>query len=71
MPYKAVLPREIEETDETYGLYGIQAVSKSRASGYMITVSVEGHNVEVLLDTGAVVSIVPEKIYREHLSHLP
>ena len=62
---------EVEETDETYGLYGIQAVSKSRASGYMITVSVEGHNVEMLLDTGAVVSIVPEKIYREHLSHLP
>ena len=50
---------EVEETDEeTYGLYGIQAVSKSRASGYMITVSVEGHNVEMLLDTGAVVSIV-------------
>ena len=53
-----------------YG-YGIQVVSKSRASLCMITISVEGHSVEMLLDTGAVVSIVPEKIYREHLSHLP
>ena len=34
-------------------------------------VTVEGHKVNMLIDTGAVVSIVPEQIYKEHLSHLP
>ena len=37
----------------------------------MVTVGVEGHDMEMLLDTGAIVSIVPEKLYRDHLSHLP
>ena len=62
---------EVEE--QTYGLFGIQtcAVSKSVSGAYMVTVEMEGHKVDMLIDTGAVVSIVPEHIYKMHLSQLP
>jgi len=60
---------EVEE--QTFGLYGIQTVTKTGSSGYVVTVDVEGHKVAMLVDTGAVVSIVPEQIYRKYLSHLP
>ena len=66
---KHPLQGEVEE--QTLGLFGIQTVSKSVSSGYMVTVGVEGYEISMLIDTGAVVSIVPEQIYKEHLSHLP
>ena len=31
---------------------------------------VEGHKVDMLIDTGAVVSVVPEWVYKKYLSHL-
>jgi len=59
---------EVEE--QTFGLHGIQTVTKTGPSGYVVTmdVDVEGHKVAMLV---AVVSIVPEQIYRKYLSHLP
>ena len=37
----------------------------------MVSVKVNGHPVDMIVYTGAVVSIVPEHIYRKHLSQLP
>jgi len=61
--------REVEE--QTFGLYGIQTMTKTGSSGYVVTVDAEGHKVTMLADTGTAVSIVPEHIYRKYLSHLP
>ena len=51
--------------------YGIQAVTKSRSSAYMVSVKINGHPSDMLVDTGAVVSIAPEYLCRKHLSQLP
>lgn len=45
--------------------------TKSRSSAYMITVKVNGHMLEMIVDTGAVVSVVPEWMYQKYLAHLP
>ena len=37
----------------------------------MISVKINGHPIDMLVDTGAVVSIAPEYLYRKHLSQLP
>ena len=74
VPYKtAFLSRGGRVEEQTYGIFGIQTrtVSKSRSSGYIVTVEVEGYKVNMLIDTGTVVSIGPEQIYKDHLSHLP
>lgn len=69
---KQIFQGEVEEQEqETYGLYGIKTVTKSRSSAYMITVKVNGHMLEMIVDTGAVVSVVPEWMYQKYLAHLP
>ena len=61
---------EVEE-QETFGLYGIKTVTKAKSSAYMVSVKVNGHPNDMLVDTGPVVSIAPEYIYRKHLTQLP
>ena len=63
---KNVFQGEVEE-QETCGLYGIQTVSKSKSSGYTVSVKVNGHLVDMLVDIGAVVSVVPKNIYRNQV----
>ena len=70
MPYQECLPR-VGRRARNIGLYGIKTVTKSRSSAYMVSVKVNGHPVDMSVDTGAVVSIAPEHIYRKHLSQLP
>ena len=37
----------------------------------MVSVKLNGHTVDMLVDTGAVVLIVPERIYRKYLPQAP
>ena len=53
MPYQECFQGEEVE-------YDIHTVTKSRSSGYMVSVKLNGHTVGMLMDTGAVVLIVPE-----------
>ena len=50
------------EEQETHGLYDIQTVTKSRSLGYMVSVKVNGHAVDMLVDTGAVVRTNLQKV---------
>ena len=65
VPYQEYLAREVEE-QETFELYGIKTVTKSRSSAYMVSVKVNGHPVDMIVDTGAVVSIAPEHMYKNN-----
>ena len=42
--------------------------AKSTKAGYLVIVTIGGHDVTMQLDTGAAVSIIPEATYKSHLS---
>ena len=46
-------------------------MAKSKSSAYMVSVKINGHPFDMLVDTGAEVSIAPDYFYRKHLSQLP
>ena len=59
---------QIEEPDDVLNLNGIYAVTKSNNAGYTVDIEIEGHKVNMQLDTGAAVSIIPETLYNKILT---
>lgn len=61
------------EQQESFGLYASQTMIKSRSSAaeYIVSVKMNDHSVDMLVDTEAVVSIASEHIDRKQLSHVP
>ena len=68
---KQLFQGEVDQELDEYGQYGIHTVTRSRSSAYIVDMKVNGHTVNMLEDTGAVVSVVPEWIYQKFWSHLP
>ena len=58
------------DEDTSFGLYGVYTVYDS-ASGIHVDILLDGKNVPMQVDTGAVVSLVSEYLYRGQLSHIP
>ena len=46
-------------------------MTKSKSSAYMVPVKINGHLVDMLVDTRPVVFTAPEYLYRKYLSQLP
>lgn len=44
---------------------------RSSYDGYVVKVNIAGRNVTMQVDTGAYVSIVPEKMYRQYWPDVP
>ena len=59
---------QIEEPDDVLNLNGIYAVTKSNKAEYTVDIEIEGHKVNMQLDTGAAVSIIPETLYNKILT---
>lgn len=59
---------QIDEPEDVLNLNGIYAVTKSNKTGYTVDIEIEGHKVNMQLDTGAVVSIIPETLYNKILA---
>lgn len=59
--------------DDSLGMYTVY--SSSAASGtmdsYKVTVDIDKCPLEMEVDTGAAASIIPERIYKNHFSHIP
>ena len=52
-------------------LYNTHTVDALKSSGIRVPVCIEGTKFDMQLDTAADVSLLPESLYRKHLSHLP
>ena len=62
------MTHQVEEPEETLHLNGIHVVIKQITRGYYVDVNIDGHNVTMQLDTGALVSIIPDTIYNKYLT---
>ena len=62
---KQLFQGKVDQELDEYGQYGIHTVTRSRSSAYIVDMKVNGHTVNMLVDTGAVVSVVSEWIYQK------
>ena len=58
------------ETEKNSEMNGITAM-KSAKAGYLVSVTVGGHEITMQLDTGTAVSIIPEPTYKTYLTEFP
>ncbi|KAI4895153.1 hypothetical protein NFI96_009265 [Prochilodus magdalenae] len=63
-------PNENGGESELFGMYSVYTTCNGQ-KGIMVDVEVEGKPVSMQLDTGAAVTLVPERVYNVALSHLP
>ena len=62
---------EEDETIEEEGIHGIGAEQWKTSASVFVTVDVEGTSIQMELDTGAAVSLLPYTIYQRQFNHKP
>ncbi len=60
-----------DEQDDHFMVYSTHTVDALKSSGIRVPVCMESTTFDMQLDTAADVSLLPESLYRKHLSHLP
>ena len=62
---------EEDEAIEEEGIHGIGAEQWKTSAPVFVTVEVEGTSIQMELDTGAAVSLLPNTIYQRQFNHIP
>ena len=60
-----------DEKDDHLMVYSTHTVDALKSSGSRVSVCIEGTTFDMQLGTAADVSLLPESLYRNHLSHCP
>ena len=68
---RSVIEESPDEQDDHFMVYSTHTVDALKSSGIRVPVCIEGTTFDMQLDTAADVSLLPESLYRKHLSHLP
>ena len=68
---RAVTEEAPKGDDNHFGVYSTYTAGALKSTGIRVPVCIEGTNFDMQLDTAADVSLLPENLYRKHLSHLP
>ncbi|KAK2179985.1 hypothetical protein NP493_463g00025 [Ridgeia piscesae] len=68
---RSVTEESPDEQDDHFMVYSTHRVDALKSSGIRVPVCLGGTTFDMQLDTAADVSLLPESLYRKHLSHLP
>ena len=68
---RSVTEESPDEQDDHFMVYSTHTVDAVKSNGITVPVYIVGTMSDMQLDAAADVSLLPESLYRKHLSHLP
>ena len=68
---RSVTEQSPDEQDDHFMVYSTHTVDALKSSGIRVPVCIEGTTFDMQLDIEGYVSLLPESLYRKHLSHWP
>ena len=68
---RSVTEESPDEQDDHFMVYSTHTLDALKSSGIRVPVCIEDATYDMQPDTAANVSLLPESLYRKHLSNLP